>query len=118
MTASRSYRRLSVAEKERYQRERIREPAITCPACEVQTTVENLLDHLDRRCPGLRPPHHASRWVSWEEATQLVHRRTLRAWVRRGVVRVGGDEQSGRLYLLRDVIRHVALQRLAGKGKS
>lgn len=115
MGAERPYRRLSVAEKERYQRERLREPSIACPVCETQTTVDDLIDHLDRRCQGPRAPHHASRWVSWEEATGLVHRKTLSAWVRRGVVRVV-NEGSNRRYLLRDVIRLVAFRRLDGKG--
>lgn len=108
----RHYHRLSVAEKERYQRERIREPSISCPVCEAQTTVDDLLAHLAERCAGRREPHHLSRWVTWSEALALgIRRGTLSKWVRREAVRVRSNETQ-REYLLRDLIRQLGLSRL------
>lgn len=102
-----AYHRMSLAEKERHTRERAREPAITCPVCEVQTTVDDLLAHLAERCEGRREPHHASRWVTWREALSMgILRGTLSRWVQRREVRVKFLDGQ-RAYLLRDLVRLV-----------
>jgi hypothetical protein len=110
--AKHPYHRLSTAEKEAYARGGIREPAIACPVCDVQTTPADLLPHLDARCPGPREPHQGSRWISRREAMAMgVPRETLQYWVRQGRVRATGERHQRR-YLLRDLVRRIAMRRL------
>lgn len=102
------YHKLSVADKERVQRESLREPAIPCPYCEAKTTVADLLAHIEKRCPGERPMHPQMKWVSWREAlTYGVKRKSLSRWASNGDVRVDG-RPGRRRYLLRDIVRMMA----------
>lgn len=104
------YARMSLAAKQAQHRDRMREPAIVCPFCEVQTTVAELPRHARESCPGARAPHPLSEWVSWRDAMALgVPRQTLSRWVRRGQVRSRG-ERDRRQYLRRDVTRLVVLR--------
>lgn len=98
------YHRMNVAEKQAYARGAAREPAVTCPVCETQTTVADLVAHVAERCPGhLRDPGPGAKWITWAEARKLgVPEATMNFWVRRGDVRHRGEIQS-REYLLRDV---------------
>lgn len=106
-----SYQRLSLAGKQALQRERMREPAVTCPVCETQTTAADLLDHIATRCPGPREPNPASKWVTWRQALAIgVLPGTMSKWVKRGLVHVRGELQDRR-YLLRDIAVRVAAQR-------
>jgi hypothetical protein len=103
-----NYHRMTVAEKQAYQRGRIREPAVVCPTCETQLAPADLPAHVAQRCPGRREPHPAAAWVTWREALQLVGvRGTLAGWVRRGLVRTKGEVQDRR-YLLRDLTKLLA----------
>ena len=98
---------MSSAEKEAVVRDRAREPAISCPHCETRTTVDDLLSHIDERCPGMGPPHPRSRWVRWSDALRLgATRASMHAWVAKGLVRAKG--RRPRRYLLRDVVKMVA----------
>ena len=102
---------LSVREKELVQRDRMREPAVVCPHCETQTTVADLLTHVEERCPGARAPHQLSRWVTWTEAKRLgVPEPTLSRWINRGLVRSrpAGEQRK---YLLRDLALRLAQRR-------
>jgi hypothetical protein len=104
------YHRLSAAAKEAEARDRLREPAIACPHCEAKTTVDDLLGHVEQRCPGQRPPHPRSRWVKSAEACDIVSPAALRKWVREGRVLTRG-RGARRLYLLRDLVRSAAMRR-------
>jgi hypothetical protein len=106
--ARNAYHRLSAPEKRELARDRMREPAVTCPTCEVQTTPADLTAHLEGRCPGRREPHHRSRWIGWGEARRMgIPKATLHGWVERGRVRIASSEQ-GRRYLQRDVVLQFA----------
>lgn len=104
------YQRLSVGQKQALHRERMREPAVTCPVCETQTTAAELLEHLDTRCRGPRDPNPHSAWVGWRVATAMVLPGTLSRWVKRRLVRTRGELQD-REYLLRDIAVRVAALR-------
>jgi hypothetical protein len=110
-----AYHRMTVAEKERYHRDQLREPPMRCPACEAALQPEDLLAHQAERCPGRPAPHPHSKWVSWTDALKTgVPRETLRRWIDQGQVRTQGDRP--RRYLYRDI---VALQaRRAPKPRS
>jgi hypothetical protein len=106
-----AYARLTLAQKQLRHLDEQREPAVTCPRCETQTTAADLVRHLEARCPGPREPHPRSRWVSWREAISLgVAEPTMSRWIRRGLVRVRGAPQE-RQYLLRDLAHHLAERR-------
>lgn len=109
-----TYQRASVAEKAKYSADRTSEPAIACPACETQTTVRDLVEHLFKRCPGRRELHHLSEWITWEEALGVVVplglQGNLRDWVDKGVVREQGEK-----YLLRDLVQAIAVKLVAGR---
>lgn len=102
------YHRMSIADKQAHQRSVMREPAVTCPQCETQTTPADLIEHVAKRCPGsLRDPGPGSKWINWGEARKLgVPKATMNKWVCRGDVRVRGEIQS-RQYLLRDVATRI-----------
>jgi hypothetical protein len=105
------YHRLPIAEKRREAIARIREPAISCPQCDTQVMPDDLLAHLEQRCPGRRDPGPGARWVAWNEALALgVNRQTLSRWTRSGQVRFIGERQDRR-YLLRDLALKIAQQR-------
>lgn len=111
-----SYARMSLAEKQVAQREAMREPAVRCPRCDVQTTVADLLAHLETRCLGTSPtreePHPAAKWVTWREALDFgVPRNTMHRWIRRGLVRSRTVPVPQRQYLLRDVVMRMAERR-------
>jgi hypothetical protein len=106
-----TYQRLSLAEKQALQRERMREPAVTCPVCETQTTAADLLEHIETRCPGPREPNPSASWVSWRQAVAMgVPRETMFRWARQGLVRFRGERQDRR-YLLRDLAVSLARRR-------
>lgn len=105
---SRRYRRLTMAAKQALHRERMREPAIACPYCEAHTVVAELLRHVESTCPGHRPAHPLSKWISWDEAMALgVPKQTLCRWVVLGYVQSYG-EIGARRYLLRDLVKMLA----------
>lgn len=102
------YQRLPIAEKRALDLSRARQPAVTCPDCDLQVMPVDLLNHLRDRCGGLRPPGPADKWVSFREALALgVPRGTLSRWVDAGLVRVMGAVQDRR-YLHRDLALRVA----------
>lgn len=105
---ARSYARLSVPEKQADDRNRMREPSVSCPHCEVQTTVADLLQHVEQRCARSREPHLLSRWISWREAISLgVKKSTMGWWIEKGLVRWQGQSKS-RVYLMRDIVTRIA----------
>lgn len=105
------YHQLPVAEKERYARDRVREPPMRCPACETSVQPEDLLKHQAERCPGRPAPHPHGKWLSFRQALQLgADRRLLSRWVQGGRVRIDGP-RGGRRYLLRDVADQMARSR-------
>lgn len=107
------YSRLSIAAKQQRHLDRMREPAIACPYCEAQTTVDGLLRHVEATCPGKRPPHPLSKWVTASEIVAMgVPRATVHRWVQRGIVQMDGPSRERR-YLLRDVVRVLALTKRA-----
>lgn len=110
----RSWTRMSLAEKQAAHLERMREPAVVCPQCEAQTTVADLLEHVAHRCPGQRPPHPMSRWITWGETLVLgAEPYQVTRWVRRGLVRTreGAPQGAARRYLLRDLVVRLAERR-------
>lgn len=105
------YHRMSIAAKQALQRERMREPAVVCPACETQTTASDLLEHVATRCTGPRDPSATAQWITWRQALDLgVLPGTMSKWVKRGRVRTSGELQDRR-YLLRDVAVRMATRR-------
>lgn len=106
-----AYARLSVAAKQARHREQMREPAVTCPRCETQTTAADLVPHLEKRCAGPREPHPQSRWIRRTDALKWLPKRTLHRWARQGLVRQRGQGRGRREYLLRDVTRQLALRK-------
>lgn len=116
------YHRLTVQAKQARQREAMREPAVPCPHCDAQTTPADLLRHVEA-CSGQRDPHPLSKWVTWGEAIELgVPEETFRRWVRRRAVRSrvrarpdnerrGRGRPARRVYLVRDVVKLMALRR-------
>jgi hypothetical protein len=105
------YHRLSLAEKQALAYDRVREPAVVCPACGTTTTSSDLLQHVATRCPG--PPQEEKhwRWVDWRQARSLgVPATTLSFWARTGAVRYRG-ERMDRQYLLRDLVMKIAPRR-------
>lgn len=108
------YQRLSVSQKQARHRAAMREPDIECPLCGVRTSVADLLRHVDATCPRRRIPHPLARWVTWTEALELgVPKATMLDWVRRGVVQMTGAPKARR-YLLRDLVRLLAIRRGSG----
>lgn len=105
-----SYHHLPIAAKQAFHRERIREPAVTCPNCDVQTTPADLIEHVRKRCTGPREPGPGSKWITLREALEVVPRGTLARWTKTGVVRVRGERQE-RMYLLRDLAVRIARRR-------
>lgn len=103
------YRRLSMSEKERRQHEELREPPVPCPYCETQVPVAGLISHIEKRCAGFRAPHPLSKWIPWSHARALgIARSTLKNWTRTKRVR-WQPAGHGRLYLLRDLVKNLAL---------
>lgn len=111
MARSTTYQRLSIGEKQAVDRERMREPSVSCPGCDTQTTASDLLAHVAQRCPGPREPGPGAKWVSWRDAVAVgVPKETIAFWARRGDVRTRGA-RGDRQYLLRDLALRVALRR-------
>jgi hypothetical protein len=106
-----SYQRLSIAEKRSLDLSRVREPAVSCPTCDMQVMPADLLAHLEQRCPGPRDPGPSARWINHREAMALgVPRQTLSFWAKSGQVRFFGGRQD-RKYLYRDLALKVAQRR-------
>jgi hypothetical protein len=108
------YNKLPIAQKRMEALSRAREPAVTCPACDVQVMPVDLLTHMKDRCPGPREPGPASQWLTWAEAVVIVKvagltEIVISKWVRRGEVRHRGP-RGDREYLLRDLVLKVAAQ--------
>lgn len=102
------YHKLSIAEKRAQALATVREPAVTCPNCDVQVMPADLLAHLEQRCAGPRAPGPSSKWLTWREALALgVNRQTLSRWARSGLVRFMGERQD-RKYLMRDLSLRIA----------
>lgn len=112
------YTRLSLAAKQALHLDRMREPAVSCPLCEAQTTVADLPRHVESSCSGRREPHPLSEWLAWGEAVALgILEGTLCRWVKSGKVRFRG-ERDHREYLRRDLVLLVAARRKRlSKGK-
>jgi hypothetical protein len=107
-----AYQKMTAVEKRTRSIGAQREPAITCPSCDVQLMTEDLLKHMDERCKGLREPGGAAKWVSWAEVARLeVSAGTLHYWVQQGRVRRRGERIDYR-YLLRDIVLILAVRRL------
>jgi len=105
------YRRLPIAEKRAHSLARAREPAVSCPSCDTQTTPSDLLTHMAERCEGPRVPGPGARWISWSESMAMgVPRQTLSFWARTGKVRYLGERQDRR-YLMRDLALKIAQRR-------
>lgn len=112
------YHRLGIKEKRTRAREAMREPPVRCPECEMAVQPDELLWHQRERCQGAGEPHPQARWVSWSEALALgVPKPTLVRWVRARRVRVRGPRKR-RKYLLRDLVRMVAIRRIARGSKN
>lgn len=91
-----------------------------CPAdCGMQLLPEDLLTHLDDRCPGQREPGLHAKWITRSDASRMgVSSNTLHCWARVGLVRCRGSNMD-REYLLRDFVTQVALRRdRSGRRKS
>lgn len=111
------YHRMSLAEKQAYQRGKMREPSVVCPACETQLLPSDLLRHVDTTCTGPRDPHPSSAWVTWREALALgVRGYALSRWVASGRVRSKGELQDRR-YLLRDLAALLARRKLQKRNR-
>ena len=94
------YQRLTVAAKQARQRERMREPAITCPLCETQMGVADIFRH---DCNGSRPIHPLEEWLSWSELLAFgVPKATASRWVSEGRIQYQGP-LSRRRYRRRNI---------------
>jgi hypothetical protein len=102
------YHSLPIAQKRAEALARVREPAVTCPDCDMQVMPVDLHVHLESRCPGRREPGPSARWVDGRDAlVRLVPKATLHYWVAQGFVRVRGARMD-REYLLRDLALKVS----------
>lgn len=100
---STAYHKLPIAEKRALDLSRARQPAVTCPDCDMQVMPVDLLAHLAERCAGLRTPGPGDKWITWREALAMgVPRETLSRWVTNGHIRHVGERQD-RKYLHRDL---------------
>lgn len=107
-----AYHKLPIAEKQALAQERLAEPPVRCPGCDVATSPVDLLPHLAERCEGAREPGPSASWVDRRTAVALgVPAQTLHYWARRGLVRTRGEPMD-RKYLLRDLARRVAIRHL------
>lgn len=107
------YHQLSIAEKRAENLARVREPAVTCPDCDMQVMPVDLLAHLEQRCQGRREPGPGAKWLTFREVMALgVPRATLAKWTRAGYVRFVGEVQD-RKYLLRDLAIKVTQLRVS-----
>lgn len=105
------YHKLPIAQKRAEALARVREPAVTCPDCDMQVMPVDLIGHLEQRCPGQRDPGPSAKWLTHREVMALgIPRATLTRWVQGGEVRAVGDVQD-RKYLLRDLALKVAQRR-------
>jgi hypothetical protein len=117
------YHKLPIAQKRAEALARAREPAVTCPQCDVQVMTADLINHREQRCPGQREPGPGARWVGWREAVAIIRRAMqelseaaammrLSRWSHanhRGVVliRVTGT-RGDRKYLHADLVKYLA----------
>ena len=105
MAQAKSYRSMSVAEKEAHNR--MHEPPVRCPDCDMAVQPEDLEKHMAERCQGRPEPVRQCRWISWSEATKLVSKVKLHRLVAKGKVRTRGEKGS-RGYLYRDLVKCIA----------
>jgi hypothetical protein len=104
------YGSMPIAEKRTAAIARVREPAVTCPICDMQVMPTDLLAHLQQRCDGPREPGPSAKWVNWKGALAMgISTCTLKRWVRKGHVRSRGG-RGDRLYLVRDLAVRIALR--------
>ncbi len=99
------YHEMGIREKQAHALGAMREPSVTCPACETQLPPADLPRHMAERCTGPREPHPAAKWVRFAEAVKIARGKgVIRAWVIRDkTVRTKRDE-GGLWYLLRDLV--------------
>jgi hypothetical protein len=99
------YHEMGLREKQAHALGAMREPSITCPACETQLPPADLPRHMAERCTGPREPHPAAKWVRYAEAVQIAGSKgQLGVWISRDkAVRTKRDD-AGLLYLLRDLV--------------
>ena len=104
------YHKLSVVEKRAQALAGVREGAIACPSCDTQVMPADMPNHLER-CSGPREPGTGSKWISWQEALALgAPAHSITRWRQRGWIRARGG-RGDRQYLLRDLVKRVALRR-------
>lgn len=112
------YHKMSVAEKERHNRQHA--PPTRCPHCDIAVQAADLIAHVASRCPGKPELHPLSRWVKHRQALELgVRRSELHKICSDGRVRTRG-EIGQRRYLLVDLAKYVAIRgkrRARGQGK-
>ncbi len=110
------YHEMGIREKQAHALGAMREPSVTCPACETQLPPADLPRHMAERCTGPREPHPAAKWVRYAEAAKIARGKgVLRAWVSRDkTVRTKRDD-GGLWYLLRDLVAADARRNLRRK---
>jgi hypothetical protein len=102
------YHKMSVADKERHNRQHA--PPTRCPHCDVAVQADDLVAHVTTRCPGKPELHPRSRWVNHRQALKMgVSRSELHRLLERDKIRVKGETGSRR-YLLVDLAKHIAIR--------
>lgn len=100
----RTYQALPLAQKQALHRDRMREPAIACPFCEVQVTVDGMLRH---ECAGKREVHPLEEWIEWAAVMKLgIPEGTFHRWVKAGRVERRGERPKS-VYRRRDVAKMI-----------
>jgi hypothetical protein len=104
------YHKLPIAQKRAQALAGVREGAIACPSCDTQVMPADMTSHLER-CSGPRDPGVGSKWITWQEALAMgASARSVIRWRQRGWIRTRGG-RGDRQYLLRDLVKRVALRR-------
>lgn len=113
------YHKMSVAEKERHNRQHA--PPTRCPHCDIAVQADDLIAHVATRCSGKPELHHRSRWIKHREALRMgITRMGLSRQVQAGRVRTKG-EVGQRRYLLVDLAKYIAIRgkrRAGNQGKA
>ena len=100
------YRRMTVVQKHEYSR--LFEPPMRCVVCEMAVQPDDLLAHVDGRCPGRPEPHRRSRWLTLKDASRIgPTQRTVLRLAARKEIRTKGEKGHTR-YLMRDIARYQA----------
>lgn len=98
-----AYNEMNLAGKERFQRERVREPAMRCPICETAVQPIDMRNHREKHCPGKQEPHHLATWVDWDEVLEYgIPRSSLYLFIAQGRIRIKCDNNV-KMALLRDL---------------